>query len=246
MRATALPLHHPTAGRWRGAGVFWLCFSLLLAAQPTLAASLTPIAEPPPDARDYDPPTPGSYTLMRIMPAGDGEVLDDNAQTRQLAQFTHGKVTLLSFIYSSCADPAGCPLTFVVFHQLKDQLERQPELAKKIRLVSLSFDPKRDTPEVMKLYGGGATDTSALEWRFLTTRSNWQLLPILDAYGQDVFRDLDPRTHLPLSTFSHMLKVFLIDPSGTVREIYSSVYLRADVVYNDLLTLLLEQHGTPP
>lgn len=227
---------------WRGVFFVWVFFCLpiplIFTAQ---AANLKPVNNAAGVVSGFEIPAPGTYKLMRIMPAGDGLVLDAEGKRRHLLAFTRGKATLLSFIYSSCADPAGCPYTYVVFHQLKDRLEQHPQLARRVRLISLSFDPKRDTPEVMKLYGSGQADKNSLEWQFLTTRSIKELLPILDYYGQDVFRELDPVTRQPLNTFSHMLKVFLIDQNGIIREIYSAAYLKPDMVYNDIVTLLMEK-----
>jgi hypothetical protein len=40
-----------------------------------------------------------------------------------------------------------------------------------------------------------------------------------------------------------MLKVFLIDPRGMVREIYSLAYLQPDVMFNDIKTLV-QAHDT--
>jgi hypothetical protein len=40
--------------------------------------------------------------------------------------------------------------------------------------------------------------------------------------------------------FSHVLKVFLVDAGGWVREIYSTSFLVPKVVVNDVKTLLLE------
>jgi len=41
---------------------------------------------------------------------------------------------------------------------------------------------------------------------------------------------------------SHLLKVFLIDAHGEVREIYTSSFLLPDVLLNDIKTLLMEEH----
>ena len=93
-------------------------------------------------------------------------------------------MTLLSFIYSSCADPAGCPYAYVVFHNLQSRMERDPRFQDKVRLVSLSFDPERDTPELLRLYAGdNAKLGRPVEWKFLTTPSVNELLPILDSYN---------------------------------------------------------------
>jgi hypothetical protein len=45
---------------------------------------------------------------------------------------------------------------------------------------------------------------------------------------------------------SHLLKVFLIDPRGVVREIYSTAYLYPEVVIADIETLRLEDGRAHP
>lgn len=235
---------------WRlpfGGGVFFL---VLFQLGLSHAAHAAPSGDEPAVAEtsssavglEYVPPQPGSYELMRIMAAADGQVLDVDGNVRSLKDFTGDKVTLLSFIYSTCADPNGCPYAYLVFNNLKNRIAREPKLAGKVRLVSLSFDPRRDTPEMLKLYAGdNARPGQPVEWDFLTTASYKSLMPILDRFGQDVFIDLDPVTKEPLGTLSHVLKVFLIDRERMVREVYTTVYLQGDVVYNDILTLLMEQ-----
>lgn len=194
-----------------------------------------------PAPMEFMPPAPGSYELQRIMHAADGRVLDIEGKSHDLSRYTGGKVTLLSFIYSSCADPGGCPYAYMVFHQLQSRLEQNPRLAGHVRLVSLSFDPVRDTPEALALYAGDSARAGRpVEWAFLTTGSVKDLLPILDGFGQDVFLDVDPASGKHLGTYSHILKLFLIDRSRTVREVYTTAFLMPDMVYNDIVTLLLE------
>jgi cytochrome oxidase Cu insertion factor (SCO1/SenC/PrrC family) len=77
-------------------------------------------------------------------------------------------------------------------------------------------------------------------WDFLTTRSRRELLPILNGFGQDVGVDIDRATGKPAGTYSHVLKVFLIDRHGAVREIYTTDYLLPEMVLNDIKTLLME------
>lgn len=231
----------------RGVGGLFASFLLSLAIVIVClanAAADTPVTEAPSGpVFDFNPHPPGTYTLYKIKAASDGQVLDTAGKPRALSDFFgHGKVTLQSFIYSSCADPNGCPYAYAVFHYLKNKLQiERPDVADKVRLVSLSFDPVRDTPEMLRLYAGeNVKARDGVEWRFLTTASLADLVPILDAYGQDVYIDLDPKTQQPLSTMSHVLKVFLIDRHGITREIYTASYLQPEVVYNDILTLLIE------
>lgn len=213
-----------------------------LTATNASAAAAAAAVQPGP-VFDFKAHPPGTYTLYKIKTAADGRVLDTAGKPRALSDFLGGgKVTLLSFIYSTCADPNGCPYAYAVFHYLKNRLQRErPADADKVRLVSLSFDPVRDTPEMLRLYAGeNVKARDGVEWNFLTTSSLADLVPILDAYGQDVYIDLDPKTQQPLSTMSHVLKVFLIDRHGIIREIYTASYLQPEVAYNDILTLLLE------
>lgn len=206
-----------------------------------LAAALTAHGEdivPPPD---FVTPTLGSYRLERIIRAPDGFVLDAHSSARRLSEFTTGRITLLSFIYTSCSDVWGCPLAYQVMDTLKTRVSRERNIARHVRFVSLSFDPDRDTPEVMRSYGGSHTvGESAPQWYFLTTRSPAELKPLLEGFGQDLSIVLDEDGE-SMGALSHVLKVFLIDRGGSVREIYSTSYLRAGVVLNDIKTLLLEE-----
>jgi cytochrome oxidase Cu insertion factor (SCO1/SenC/PrrC family) len=227
-----------------GGGVIAVCLFLFGLSSQAQAASgtLKPIESMNIAEINFDPPAVGTYELQYIMRAADGAVLDIEGATQRLDRYTGGKVTLLSFIYSSCADPDGCPYAYTVFHNLKNRLERDPRLHNQVRLVSLSFDPKRDTPQMLKLYAGDhALPDQPVTWDFLTTDSLATLLPLLNDFGQDVFIDLDRETQQPVGTYSHVLKIFLIDRDHTVREIYTTAYLHPDMVYNDIITLLQEQ-----
>ena len=57
---------------------------------------------------DYDPPLPGSYTLPVVKLASDGALLDTDNKTVNLRDLTHGRITVLSFIYTRCAAPKAC------------------------------------------------------------------------------------------------------------------------------------------
>lgn len=198
-----------------------------------------PTAFPP---LDYDPPPAGSYALHRIMAAPDGEVLGIDGRPQRLSKFTRGRITLLGFIYTTCVDPDGCPLAYRVFDAVKGAIVATPALRDKIQLVTLSFDPARDTPGVMRQYGGSRVrnEGGGLRWYFLTTRSARALMPLVEGFGQDVRVTIDRSNGKPRRELSHVLKVFLIDAAGFVREIYTSTFLHPRTVLNDIETLLME------
>jgi protein SCO1/2 len=216
-----------------------LAAASLVAASAALAHDAAPVP-----SLDFDPPRPGTYALHRIMRAPDGEVLGLDGRAQPLSEFTRGHITLLGFIYTTCVDPEGCPLVYRVFETVQRAVA-VPALRDKVQLVTLSFDPLRDTPSVMRRYAGSRVSGRSPRWYFLTTRSGRELQPLVDGFGQDVRVTIDRSNGQSRRELSHVLKVFLIDPAGFVREIYSSTFLHPRTVLNDVETLLMESGASP-
>jgi len=190
---------------------------------------------------DYVPPPAGSYALHVIDRAPDGEVVGPDGKRHRLAEYTRGRVTLLSLIYTYCTEPTGCALAYETEVEIKQRIVADKKLHRRAQFVSLSFDPLNDTHQSMQAYGGKhARADGPLPWHFLTTRSMRQLQPILEGFGQEIEVERDARgraTH----TISHMLKLYLIDREGRVREIYSTAFLHPEAMLNDIRTLLMEE-----
>jgi cytochrome oxidase Cu insertion factor (SCO1/SenC/PrrC family) len=189
---------------------------------------------------DYDAPAPGTYQLPVVKVAPDGPVLDSNGKSMNLRDLIRGRITVLSFIYTRCAAPKACPYATGVLSQLHGISVQDNELTKNLRLISLSFDPEYDTPERLATYSEGVNgETAGCEWRFLTAKSRAELDPILNGYGQAIDKRSDPKD--PQGPLYHILRVFLIDRDGRIRNIYSSGTLDPRLVLSDVKTLLLEQ-----
>ena len=214
---------------------------LLALACEIVTVYLTSAGEPPRDPDyDYDPPAPGSYSLPVVKVAPDGALLDSEGKSLNLRDLMHGRITLLSFIYTRCAASKACPYATGVLSQIHDLSADDKTLAKSMRLVSLSFDPEYDTPQRLAAYSENVREQgSGCEWRFVTTKSRSELEPILAAYDQAVDRRQNPAD--PQGPLYHVLRVFLIDREGRIRNIYSSGTLDPRLVVADVKTLLLEQ-----
>ncbi|OEJ67372.1 hypothetical protein BEN30_09580 [Magnetovibrio blakemorei] len=243
-----------------------------------------------PGGVQFTPPEPGTYVLARIGRGVDGDVVDVLGQKRKLFDILGDKVGLISFIYTQCGDETGCPMAISSFYEVEDLINADPSLKSSIKMVTLSFDPINDTPDVMADFANVHADDSVdhslhfhtLEakfgteqatqmvallgpesicrgaakqtdgswsvqkgtvdqtWTFLTTASEADLNPILDGYGQYIVKDIDEEGH-QIGSFSHVLKVYLVDRNHKVRNIYSTSFLYPELVVNDLKTLLLEQ-----
>lgn len=191
----------------------------------------------------FELPEPGTYELPPFGEAADGNVLTSDGEEKRLSDFYGDKIVILSFIYTQCSDLNGCPLVTAVFYKLKEALKDNPELSNKLRLISLSFDPKYDTPEVMKFYGQGSEDFGGAEWQFLTTASQEELNPIINSFGQFVNQEYDDEGN-PTNKFAHILRVFLIDKNGVKRSQYSASFLHDQSLIADVKTLIMEEHDS--
>jgi protein SCO1 len=80
------------------------------------------------------------------------KLLDQSDRTINLQQF-HGKVVLMTFIYTRCPLPDYCPRMTSNFAAIDKTLHSDPALYNKTHLLSISFDPTYDTPAVLRAYG---------------------------------------------------------------------------------------------
>jgi cytochrome oxidase Cu insertion factor (SCO1/SenC/PrrC family) len=190
---------------------------------------------------EFVPPPPGSYKLQNIQRVSDALLLDSAGRTVKLSALTRQKITLLTFFYTYCVDPLGCPFAHTTLAELRDRVRAEPRLAQHVRFVSVSLDPTHDTPRAIADYGREFAIDPKFEWRFLTARRVPELLPVLDDFGQDVSVETDENGRAT-RTLHHMLKMFLIDAHGEVREIYSLAFLQPRVMFNDIETLALEPY----
>ncbi|SDJ86144.1 protein SCO1/2 [Ferrimonas sediminum] len=228
-----------------------LSLRVLLLAALALSASLFASQDPHRDHRSdaktapgYHPlafpaPKPGSYALPVIGTAPDGEVLLDTGQRTRLHQVFDDKLVVLSFIYTHCPDPNGCPLASYVLAQLQKQITQHQNLSKRVKLVSLSFDPDNDPPHILAAYGRHFRSPLG-QWDFLTTEGHQQLQPILDNYNQWVTPVVGPQGQAT-GMLSHLLRVYLIDRQNRIRNIYSTSYLHTRLLLADLQTLAAEE-----
>lgn len=93
------------------------------------------------------------------------ELLNTENQKVTLAQFA-GQPVVVSMAYSSCA--YACPLIISQMQQLEKELDKQGK--KNVQFVLVSFDPQRDTPEVLKKYA--EKRKLSAKWTLLTAKSD--------------------------------------------------------------------------
>jgi cytochrome c peroxidase len=182
----------------------------------------------------FAPPAPGTYELPPIDTVRDHAVLDSRGSDTTLGALVDDRLAVVSFIYGSCPDATGCPLSTGALHRLDRLLAEDPALTRDVALVTVSFDPARDTParmaEMRRLHA------PATDWQFVTTRDQAMLQPLLDDFGQPV-TELRRADGASTGAFRHVLKVFLVDRERRVRNVYSVGFLHPELILNDLRTL---------
>jgi cytochrome oxidase Cu insertion factor (SCO1/SenC/PrrC family) len=183
----------------------------------------------------FVPPPPGSYELPVISKVGSFVLRDVSGRSVSTDAVMAGKVAVVSFIYTACADRLGCPLASAVLRELQTRL-RDEGLGGDTVLLTISFDAARDTPAQLAKYASAFGADPAL-WRFMTAPDARVLDDLLRSYGQDRAPVYDERGRFT-GRYRHVLKVFLVDRGGRIRNVYSTGFLVPQVVVNDIKTVL--------
>lgn len=170
--------------------------------------------------------------LAVIKKAPDATLTDQNGRQVLFSKLP-ADVLLVGFIFTTCN--GTCPATTHQMARVQDELARRGLLQQgRVRLVSITLDPERDTPEALtrylQLYG-----VDGASWSFLTgppervnkVVADWGMWARPAANGQ----------------LDHPSRIFLVDRQRNVREIYNLGFLRTEWVVEDIEELLREKAG---
>ena len=132
-------------------------------------------------------------------------------------------------------------MAWSAFETVREKIKSDPRLHGQIRLVFFSFDRVHDVPETLQfLVDARKEDAEIAPWHFIAAWTDYLLEQTLRKFGQDISVRTDSVGEQSI-VIDHMLKVFLIDRDGWVREIYTTGYLDPDAIVGDMKTLLLEE-----
>jgi cytochrome c peroxidase len=191
----------------------------------------------------YQLPEPGSYELPVIDRVGRYELLNASGERVPLLDIEPGECAVVSFVYASCPDVGGCPLVLASLRRMDRTLASKSDLASRVQVVTVSFDPVNDTPERLAILRDHLKPIG--KWHFRTAESDREIRPVLDDYGQDALRLVAAEDGKSLGVIRHIAKVFLVDSDYAIRNIYSTGFLNHDILLRDIETLLLEEQPPP-
>lgn len=159
-------------------------------------------------------------------------VNQDSEQVKFPAKY-RGKLFVMSFIYTHCPDV--CPMTMNNLQRLQDSLSADG--INEAKFVTLTYDPNRDTPDVLKKYAE-VRGIRFNDWDFLTgTEAN--IDSVVDRVRIDyTFTDSSRTGNGKLNYFVHHPdECLLVDRQGGVRGIYSGSHLDYASIIEDIKTL---------
>ena len=164
--------------------------------------------------------------LPEIAPAPEFALTSQDGAPVQLADF-RGKVVAVTFIFTMCT--ATCPVLTPMMSFVQDQLGS--DFGAKIAFVSITVDPERDTPEVLKEYAQ-AFGANLAGWSFLTGPPA-AIRDVTRRYG--VFASKNANGDV-----DHTFLTSIVDPRGILRVQYLGVRFDPEEFRRDLLSLLKE------
>ena len=138
-----------------------------------------------------------------------------------------GKVVAVTFIYTLCTNT--CPVLTPMMSFVQDQLGA--DFGVKIAFVSITVDPERDTPEVLKQYAQ-AFGANLAGWFFLTGPSD-VIRDVTRRYGVFALKSAN-------GDVDHTFLTSIIDRRGILRVQYLGVRFDPNEFRHDLLSLLQE------
>ena len=169
---------------------------------------------------------PKAEPLPTIGPAAAFTLTTQDERRLSLTDL-RGKVVVLTFIYTTCADT--CPLLTAKMAALQPRLGT--DFAQRVFFVSVTVDPERDTPAVLKGYGA-AHGARFDGWAFLTGTPA-EIRNVAKRYG--IFAKKTARGDV-----DHTFLTSVIDARGRLRVQYLGVRFEPTELLNDVRSVLAE------
>src|SRR5262245_39447368 len=158
----------------------------------------------------------------------DFSLVNQDEKAIRLHQY-RDKVLLLTFIYTRCPLPRGCPQMVGRFAEFHQALQKNPLLQARTHLLCISFDPANDTPALLRDYGTYYTDASAAErfahWEFASGTVD-EVNAIGKFFGLRYVPMVDQIAHFP--------RTAVISPEGKVFKVYTDNSWTATDLFRDV------------
>ena len=168
--------------------------------------------------------------IMDVMGAGDtvpdDPLVDQTGTTKRLTDWK-GHALAVTFVYTRCPVPDFCPLMDRHFADLQRAILADPALRDRVHLASISFDPKHDTPAVIKAHAK-ERGADPRVWSYLTGDAA-AIDHVTSRFGVSVIPEHDAP-----ESITHNLRTAVIDAQGRLVTIYNGNEWTVDGLLHDL------------
>jgi len=175
-----------------------------------MSISVAPAGQPTPPVNQY------FAQVDKQVP--NFELTNQDGKKIHLNDF-RGKALAVTFIYRECPLPDYCIKMSRNFSDAANEIKQDNLYKDKIRLLSISFDPARDTPEKLKQYGLGYLGTASTPdfsvWQ-LAVGPDKDIRAIANFFGLQYQTDENDKTQI-----NHSLVTAVISPEGKVTKIFT-------------------------
>jgi protein SCO1 len=171
--------------------------------------------------------SPKAVAIGRTVP--NFKLIDQDRHPVALSQFA-GKVVAINFIYTSCALPNFCFRNSNNFGVLQKRFKEH--MGQDLELLTVTFDPQRDQPDVLARYAR-TWKADPATWHFLTG-SVQDIQRVSEMFGVDYFPDE--------GLMNHSLHTAIVDRQGKLVSNIEGNQFTADQL-GDLVESVLDRKG---
>ncbi len=178
-----------------------------------------------------EPPSRATFRRVRdVEMLNIGDVLPEYHFTNELGEAVSlsqfkGQAVALTFIFTTCPFPTMCPRLSQNFSEAQKKLESMPNAPTNWHLLSISFDPEKDTPAVLKNYAE-RFKYDPRHWSFLAG-DLIEITAIAEQFGETFWRES--------GSISHNVRTAVIDTSGKVQKIIPENKWTSDELVEEIL-----------
>lgn len=160
-------------------------------------------------------------------------LINQEGEARVFPDFIKGQITVMGFIYTHCPDI--CPMT--THNMYLTEMELKKKGIDDVKFVALSFDPERDSPEVLKKFAE-VRELDFNSWTLLTGEKNIvnELMKRFDVKAIKTDEITDSEGNYEYSMM-HTDRISLIDENGKLKKNYKGSTLNIEELVNDIKTL---------
>ena len=168
-----------------------------------------------------------TFKPIRVLPRrtlAPGMSLTDQTGARLTNEDLRGKLVLYNFSYSNCQAP--CPDSMTAMRAVQDSLNKVDPDSPPVRLVTISFDPERDTTAQLQAWAQ-RVGADAAKWHIATGDPTLLKFIIGDGFETYYKRNGD-------GTFTYSPHFYLVDGWGIIRAVYPTAAPDADLILRDV------------